>query len=107
VEDRTQERGAMNGKIAVGVLSGALLLSGLLVGISYGEPATITEFAVLELYWRTGHEDSAIESFLFDPNGGFCNDSDPVCGQVTLKDMMPLFDIGGMAQPLVEAVQSD
>ena len=80
----------MNGKIAVGVLSGALLLSGLPVGISYGEPATITEPTVLELYWRTGHEDSAIESFLFDPNGGFCNDSDPVCGQITLKDM-PLF----------------
>jgi len=80
----------MNGKVVVGVISGALLLSGLLVGVSYGEPAGTDEPTVLELYWRTGHDDSQIEIFFIE----HCDESVPVCGQISLKDM-PLFDQDG------------
>src|SRR5262245_24096054 len=84
----------MNGKIAVAVLSGALLLSGLLVAISYGEPAETTEPTVLELWWNTHYEDSELQVFLFDKRGGRCGEEDKVCGQITEKDM-PLFDVDG------------
>lgn len=44
----------MNGKIAVGVLVGALLMSGLFVGVAYGGNPSITEPTILELEWHTG-----------------------------------------------------
>ena len=81
----------MDRKIAIGALVGALLMSGLHVGVSYGGSADTTEPTVLKLHWKTGDEDSFIEFFAFDPDSGPCEDSDPVCGQITLKDM-PLYD---------------
>lgn len=89
----------MNRKIAVGALVGALLLSGLLVGVSYGgsgiaEPAGETQPTVLELWWNTNHKDSEVRFFLFDEHGGRCGEEDKVCGQITEKDM-PLFDVDG------------
>ena len=80
----------MNRKFAVGAIVGALLMSGLMVGVSQGGSAG-AEPTVLRLHWNTRLEDSFIEGFLFDPNGEPCEASTPVCGQIELKDM-PLFD---------------
>ena len=84
----------MKSKVAVGALAGALLMSGLQVGVSYGGRKGITEPTVLKLHWNTRDEDSFVEYFAFDPNGGRCDESDPVCAQITLKDM-PLYDQDG------------
>jgi hypothetical protein len=83
----------VNRKLAVGALTGALLLSGLLVGVSYGGPDEDAG-SVIELNWNTRAEGSVVEYFLFDPSGGVCQDSDPICAQITLKDM-PIFDQDG------------
>ena len=79
----------MNSKIAGGVLVGALLISGLLVGVAHGGSEG-TEPTVIELHWNTRGEDSEVEHFFIEP----CEESVPVCGQVALKDM-PLFDQDG------------
>lgn len=83
----------MRTKLSVAVLAVALLMSGLLVGVSYGgsERGTGT---VIELKWFTGGEGSLIEYFAMDPSSGSCDDSDPICLQVTLKEM-PIFDQDG------------
>ena len=78
----------MNTKIAVGVLAGALLMSGLLVGASYGGAESITEPTVLEFKMNTGAEGSEVRSFRLREYDGTC------CGQITEKDM-PLFDLDG------------
>ena len=49
---------------------------------------------MIDLNWNTRGEGSVVEHFLFDPNGGVCHDSDPICAQITLKDM-PIFDQEG------------
>lgn len=83
----------MNRKLAVGGLTGALLLSGLLVGVSHGGSQGDTG-TVIELNWSTRAEDTLIEFFVLDPSAGRCEDSDPICLQITLKDM-PIFDQDG------------
>lgn len=84
----------MDRKIAVGALVGALLMSGLHVGVSYGGSEDASEPTVLKLHWNTREEDSFVEVFRFDPESGTCDESDLVCGQITLKDM-PLYDQDG------------
>lgn len=90
----------MRVKIAVAALMIAVVVSSLLVGVSYGDdPARAggpAEPTVLELFWRTRHPDSEVWIFLMDPHGGRCVDFDvdPVCIQFTEKDM-PLFDVDG------------
>lgn len=79
---------------AVGALVGALLMSGLQVGVSYGGAEDATERTNLKLHWNTRDKDSFVEFFAFDPDAGRCEDSDAVCGQITLKDM-PLYDRDG------------
>ena len=83
----------MNRKLAVGALTGALLLSGLLVGVSYGGGEGDTG-TVIELSWNTRGEDTEIGFFVSDPNAGRCDESDPLCLQITLKEM-PIFDQDG------------
>jgi hypothetical protein len=84
--------GVVNKKLAVGMLAGALLMSSLLVGVSHGGSGG-NSGTVIELWWDTDRDDSWIEYLLVDPNGGRCENlaSDPVCVQITLKDM-PIFD---------------
>ena len=84
----------MKSKLAVAVLAGALLMSGLQVGVSYGGRKGITEPTVLKLHWNTRLEDSRVESFIFGHDGKPCDETVPVCGQITLKDMS-LFDKDG------------
>ena len=90
----------MRVKVVAAALLGILAFSSLLVGASYGDdPARAegpSEPTVLELYWRTRHQDSEVWIFLMDPNGGRCDEIevDPVCIQFTEKDM-PLFDVDG------------
>jgi hypothetical protein len=82
----------MNKKLIVGVLAAALLMSGFLVGVSHGgATGDATEGTPIELWWNTRGDDSWIEYLLADPNGGRCDESDPVCVQITLKDL-PIFD---------------
>jgi len=83
----------VNRKLAVGALTGALLMSGLLVGVSHGGSEGDTG-TVIELNWNTRGEGSLIEYFASDPSAGRCEDSDPICLQVTLKEM-PIFDQDG------------
>ena len=45
---------------------------------------------MLRLHWNTRDEDSRVEHFFIEP----CDETVPVCGQITLKDM-PLFDQDG------------
>ena len=80
----------MNTKVAVGALAAALVMSGLLVGVSRGgsEGATGT---VIELKWNTMTAEALVEHFPMDTSAGLCTDSDPICLQVTLKEM-PIFD---------------
>lgn len=49
---------------------------------------------VIELNWNTRGEGSLVEHFGSDPSAGRCTDSDPICLQVTLKEM-PIFDQDG------------
>ncbi len=81
----------MTRKLSVGVLAAALLMSGALVGVSFGGGGSdIAQPTVLEFKWNTKAEGSWVEHFFIEP----CDASVPVCGQVTLKDM-PLFDLDG------------
>ena len=96
----------MNTKLTVGALAGALLMSGLLVGVSDadsgGDAGTVEAEGsaggtgtVIELWWDTrGKFGSLIGFFPMDTNAGRCDDSDPRCLQVTLKEM-PIFDQDG------------
>lgn len=76
----------MNTKVAVGALAAALLISGLLVGVSRGGSTGITEPTVLELKWTTDAATSRIHYFpLRDGEGG---------GQITIKKLV-LYDLDG------------
>jgi hypothetical protein len=90
----------MRVKVVSAVLLGVLVLSSLLVRASYGDDQAdlrgSAKQTVLELWWNTRHPDSEVWIFLFDEHAGRCDDVDidPVCLQVTEKDM-PLFDADG------------
>ncbi len=85
----------MTRKLGVGVLAAALLMSGALVGVSFGGgEGGVTQPTVLEFKWNTAAEGSEVEFFLFDEHGGRCGEEDKVCGQITEKDM-PLLDLDG------------
>jgi hypothetical protein len=74
----------MNRKIAIGVLTAALLVSGLLVGVSHGGSAEITQPEVLELRFKDRH----IEYFpMYRENGKWG-------GQATFLTRL-LFDVDG------------
>jgi hypothetical protein len=80
-------------------------MSGLLGGVSYGDSVgdagTLTGSGtagdtdtVIDLHWNTRGEGSLIEYFPMDTNAGRCDDSDPICLQITLKEL-PIFDKDG------------
>jgi hypothetical protein len=105
-------RATVNGKIAVGALVGALLMSSLLVGVSYGDDAdtsaAVAEPTVVELVWHTNGPRSDVLFFLFAEDGGRCGADDPVCLQITEKDM-PLFDVDGneIGRQLISCTATD
>ena len=90
----------MTKKLTIAVITTALLMSGAVVGVGSAggvgstQPAVLEEPTVIELQWNTRTAEAKIQYFLFDPNGGRCHDSDPICAQITLKDM-PIFDQDG------------
>jgi hypothetical protein len=96
--ETSSRRKKVRWKIVLGVLVGALLVSGLLVGVSYGDDqvrvASTSDPTVLELWWNTLGARSEVRYFLIAEDGGRCGDDDPVCLQITEKDM-PLFDVDG------------
>ena len=101
----------MKGKIAVGALLGALLMSSVLVGVSRGQDPgrrAIAEPNVLELVWHTNGPRSDVLFFLFDEGGGRCGVEDLVCGQLTEKDM-PLYDVDGneIGRQLISCTATD
>jgi hypothetical protein len=102
-------RATVNGKIAIGALVGALLMSSLLVGVSYGQdPGAVAEPTVVELVWHTNGPRSSVLFFLFDEGGGRCGVEDLVCGQLTEKDM-PLYDVDGneIGRQLISCTATD
>ena len=82
----------MTRKLSVGALAAALLLSGALVGVSYGgndeRSAAMRQPTVLEFKWNTRAEGSEVRFFRLRQYDRKC------CGQVTEKDM-PLMDLDG------------
>src|SRR5262245_17821193 len=92
----------MNRKIAVGVLSAVLLMSGALVGVGYARgnrssQATVPEEpTVIELEWHTGGKGSHIRFYPLreDAPGGRYGGDGPSSGQATTKKL-PLFDVDG------------
>ena len=83
----------MNRKIAIGVLAGALLMSGLFVGVSYGGSPSTTEPTMLKLGWHTGGKRTHIRIYPLRQAEGYAP-TGPVTGQVTAKKL-PLFDVDG------------
>ena len=83
----------MSRKIAVGALSGALLMSGLFVGVSYGGSSGPIEPTVLQLGWHTGGQRTHIRIYPLRQAEGY-TPTGPVTGQVTTKKM-PVFDVDG------------
>lgn len=90
----------MTKKLTSAVLVTALLMSGAVVGVGYAsgvgstQPAVLEEPTVIDLNWNTRGEGSLVEYFASDPSAGRCTDSDPICLQITLKEM-PIFDQDG------------
>jgi hypothetical protein len=81
-----EEESQMMKKLSVGLVATALVLSGAMVGVSYGGPSGITEPEVIEL--RFDPCSTRCRYFLMDELNG------PSTGQVTLTKN-PLFDADG------------
>ncbi len=80
-------------KVSVGLITGALLLSGALVGVSYGGGGGITEPQVLELVTggcATNDDDPATECRVFDLRD---NEGDP--SGTIFRFRVPLSDVDG------------
>src|SRR5262245_18554620 len=72
---------AMDRRLIIGVLVGALLMSGAFVGVSFGEAGGADEATLLEFKWNDRVETSKVRAFPlrdYDGLGG---------GQITMKLM--------------------